>query len=233
MNPIAQRIRDARLNAQMTEKELAKKCGLSANYIIAIESGRKIVNEDAASAIFALFGESAEIRFSTRRDPADEKPAQPEPIPTVSPRPVVAQSAEPVLRERGAQWAGALVNLIQEFPIHELRSNKRVGSKELPTLTKNNEEVPREKLLLFRVSDDDAAALRIRKDDILWVEAGTAVQKEGVYLVDWQNRKQIVHIKKDDGRLLLSRGTSDRKSVSVDLKDVRMIGRCVKVEFAL
>ncbi len=41
MNRLAEKIKKARLNAKLTEKELAKKCGLSVNYIIQIESGKK------------------------------------------------------------------------------------------------------------------------------------------------------------------------------------------------
>lgn len=236
MNPIAKKIQEARLKAKMTEKELAKKCGLSAGYIMQIESGKKIINENAASAILDVFGETMETSYNAYLEENENKPvaAEPTKAPLKAAAPVNPLSAQtPVQVEPTAQWAGALASIIKQFKVIDIRSGKSVGQKELPVLNRKIEEIPWEKLLLFMASDDEASGLRIRKGDILWVHEMKALQGEGIYLIDWQNLKQLCRIQKQTGQLVLSRGAAASKPVIVDVKDIRIIGRCVKVEFAL
>ena len=56
MNRVAQKIKDARLKSGMSEKQLAKKCGLSVSYILQIETGKKIINEKMADKNPGGFG---------------------------------------------------------------------------------------------------------------------------------------------------------------------------------
>ena len=61
MNRLAVKIKEARIKAGLTEKQLAKKCGLSVSYIIQIESGKKIVNESVADKILKSLGTTEEF----------------------------------------------------------------------------------------------------------------------------------------------------------------------------
>lgn len=232
LNPIAKKIQEARLKAKMSEKELAKKCGLSAGYISQIESGRKIINETAAAAILKVFGESMESSYSEYLDADTPAPvARPVVKSVAAMKPVPVH--EPVQVEANDQWAGALVNIIKEFPVNDIRSGKRVGRKELPILNKKIEEIPWEKLLFFMASDDDAIGLRIGKGDLLWVHEMKELQGEGVYLLEWQNRKQVFRIQKLQGQLGLGQGAVGSKPTIVNLKDIRILGKCIRVECVL
>lgn len=231
MNPIAKKIQEARLKAKMTEKELAKKCGLSAPYIIQIESGRKIINETAAAAILKVFGETMESSYAAYIEETDKTPVQAAPRPAVQPKAAPVQ--EVVQVEPNAQWAGALTSIIKEFQITDLRSGKMVGKKELPVLNKKIESIPWEKLQFCQVSDDEAAGLRLCKGDILWIQEMKELQGEGIYLLERQNRKQLYRIQKQHGQLALSQKLTEQKPEVVAVKDVRILGKCLRAEFAL
>ncbi len=235
MNPVAKKIQEARLKAKRSEKELATKCGLAANYIIKIEASKKIINESTADKILAVFGESMESSYTAYLEEDERKPA---PVPVKAPVKVQAPvkpaaSSESVQVEPNAQWSGALANIIKQFQITDMQSGKVVGQKELPVLNRKIEEVPWEKLMFFKASDDEASGLRISKGDILWVQETTEFQKEGIYLVQRQNRRQFHRVQRQGGQFLLSQGVPGSKPTPVEAKEIRIIGRCVKAEFML
>lgn len=232
MNPIAKRIQDARRKAGMTEKELAKKCGLSPAYITQIESGKKIINETAAETILKVFGETVETAFGAYLDQPEVVQTRPE-VKKVAPKPVQPPKAESVQVEPTDQWAGALSGIIKTFPVLDLASGKQLGQKELPVLNKKIEGIPWEKLQFYAASDNEAEAFRIRKGDILWVQETAEIQQDGLHIVARQNTKMIVHIRKEYGQLVLSKTPEDKKPETVEAKSLRIIGRCMKSEFEL
>lgn len=235
MNPIAKRIQEARIKAKLSEKELAKKCGLAASYIMQIESGKKIINENTADTILAVFGESMETSYSAYLEEEERKPAPAvlSKAPQKAPAPVKVAAPESVNVEPNAQWSGALANIIKQFQIIDIQSGKSVGQKELPVLNRKIEDIPWEKLLFFKASDEEASGLRIRKGDILWIQDTQVFQKEGIYLIQRQNRKELCRIQRQGNQLVLSNSAPGSKSVAVDTKDIRIIGRCIKAEFVL
>lgn len=226
MNPLAKKIQEARIKAKMSEKDLAKKCGLAASYIIQIESGKKIINEKTAETILAVFGERVEMDFMTE---IEEKPVVKTVVKKEAPKVVQPHVAV----EPNDQWAGALANIIKTFPIQELPSNKVVGSKELPVLNKNIEGIPWEKLMFYKVSDDDAKDLRIQAGDVVWVQQVKEIQGKGVYLVEMKNKKLIRRMHKTNNKFELSKGPQDAAPITAELQDVKIIGKCVRVECTL
>ena len=56
MSRLGETIRAARVKAKMTEKALAKKCGMSEKVIKDIEAGTRIVTDDQAQRILKLLG---------------------------------------------------------------------------------------------------------------------------------------------------------------------------------
>lgn len=227
MNPLAKKIQEARLKAKMSEKDLAKKCGLAASYIIQIESGKKIINEKTAETILAVFGERVEMDFMSEME--QEKPAPKPIVKKEAPKPVQPHIAV----EPNDQWAGALANIIKTFPIQELSNNKMVGSKELPVLNKSIEGIPWEKLMFFRASDDDAKELRIQMGDVVWVQQIKEIQGKGVYLIEIKNKKMIRRLHKTNNKFEISTGSQDKTPVTAELHEVKILGKCVRVETTL
>lgn len=225
MNPIALKIREARIKANMSEKELAKKCAVAPNYIIQIESGKKIINEKTAETILAVFGEKVGFDFFDSIVEEEEKKVEVK-------KEVVKPDFYDV--EPNDQWAGALANIIKKFPIHEVSTDKIVGYRELPILGRKVEGIPWERVLFVKAADSDMAAVRIKKGDTILVNLLKEIQGKGIYLIEINQKRMIRMVYKETGnKLVISQGLKDEPNLSLEIGKVKIIGKCVRVEFDL
>lgn len=225
MNPIAQKIKEARLKANMSEKDLAKKCGVAPSYIIQIESGKKIVNEKTAENILAVFGEKVGFDF---QDSIAEETAP------VAAAPKKKEPVQPTFYDvtPNDQWAGALANLIKKFTITEVATGKAVGFKELPIVGKKVEGLPWEKVQFVKASDDALESMRIKKGDVLMVHEMKEVQNKGVYVVEIAQKRLLRVLYKESGnKLMVTDGRKDAIAEGYELSKVKVLGKCVRVEF--
>lgn len=226
MNPIALKIKEARLKANMSEKDLAKKCGVAPSYIIQIESGKKIVNEKTAENILAVFGEK--VGFDFQDSIAEEAEAAPKPV---KKKEVVQPTFYDV--EPNDQWAGALANLIKKFTIVEVVSGKPAGFKELPIIGKKVEGIPWERVQFVKASDDALDSMRIRKGDVLMVHEMKEVQNKGVYLIELNQKRLLRVVYKESGnKLVVTQGKGDTPE-TYETSKVKILGKCIRVEFDL
>lgn len=224
MNPIAMKIKEARLKANMSEKDLAKKCGLAPSYIIQIESGKKIINEKTAETILAVFGERVGFDF---QDAIQET----EPPVKVVPKQKPADFYDVTPNE---QWEGALANLIKKYPILEMGTQKTVGYKELPIIGKKVEGLPWDKLLFVKTVDSEMEALRILKGDVLLIQQMKEVQGKGVYLIEMDQKAVLRAVHKDtSNKLVIGKGKPGEQNLVVETSKVKILGKCIRAEFSL
>lgn len=224
MNPIAMKIKEARLKANMSEKDLAKKCGLAPSYIIQIESGKKIINEKTAETILAVFGEKVGFDF---QDAIEEA----EPVIKIveKKKPADFYDTEP-----NEQWAGALANIIKKYPILEMGTQKTVGYKELPIIGKKVEGLPWDKLMFVKAMDSELEALRIQKGDVLMLHQMKEVLGKGVYLIEMDQKVLLRAVHKDtSNKLVIGKGKKDDQGLITDSSKVKILGKCIRVEFSL
>lgn len=225
MNRIALAIKEARLKAKLTEKALAKKCGLTESYIIQVESGKKVINEQAAEKILKVLGQTSDVLL---QEPPKEAPAAPPVVKTK----VERESIAPV--EPTESWEGALGNLIKKFPITSLSGNKVMGAKELPIIGKKIEGYPWDRISFVMVDNSEAAALRIHQGDVVMVVEVKEIQNQCIYLFQWNNKRMIRQLRKEqNNRIALYTGVKGETPVLVEENQVKIIGKCVKVEFSL
>jgi transcriptional regulator with XRE-family HTH domain len=224
MNRLAIKIKEARLKAGLTEKQLAKKCGFAASYIIQIESGKKIVKEQIAEKILKELGEKAEL-FETD-SVKEEEPAKSK---------VATKPVQPVVYDvkPNEQWADALAGVIKKFPIYDCNTNKVVSYKELPILGKKIEGHNPDKIMFVKASNNDMNALRISMGDVITVSMTKEIQNNSIYLIEVDNKKVIRKIRKENNKLTLSRGIKGEEPLVMNLNKIKLIGKCIKVEFAL
>ncbi len=225
MNRIAEKIQQARRKAGLSEKQLAKKCGLAASYIMQVETGKKIINEATADKILGVLGEEI-VFINVTGKKEEEEPQRPARVS----RPVkpAGFTVEP-----NEQWANALAGVIEKFPIHECRNNKVVGYKELPILGKKVEGYHPEKILFVKASNQEAEALRIKKGDIVMVLKTKEIQNNNIYLIEIDKQRVIRKIRKENNQARLFKNQIDTSSELVAMAEIKVIGRCIKVEFSL
>lgn len=234
MNRLAIKIKEARLKANMSEKDLAKACGQNINYILQIESGKKVINEHIAENILKILGEKVEFFGDVETLKQDESKAKTQS--TVSSAQVKPSSTKPNMPPVQAitpndEWQGALAGIIKSYPIQEERTAKIVGYKDLPILSKKIDGFHYEKVLFIKVTDSELSKYRIQKQDVVMAVLANEIQGQGVYYIEVNRVKMIKYIvKTQNNKCIYSNGSSESE-VEGDLKDIKILGRIVKVEF--
>ena len=113
MSRLGETIRSARIQAKMTEKALAKKCGMAEGVIKDIESGRRIVSDGQAQRILKILGVENPVSAELEVAQEPEVPLRPRP------RPYKLPVSEPETRQEGdgAAWLDALGGVVKRVPV--------------------------------------------------------------------------------------------------------------------
>lgn len=222
MNRLAAKIKETREKTGLTEKQLAKKCGLSANYIIQIESGKKIINESIADKILKALGVKEEL---VKEEKPKEEPKKAKAIPQVQ---------EEIIVEANQSWSSALAGVIKKYPIYELHTNKIVDYKQLPIIGKKVEGHKPDKLMFIKCSDDEMDYFRIKKGDVVTLLKTTDIQNYGLYMLDIKGKKMIRQAIKEAGsNVKLQKSSNDADLIKVKMGDTKVIGMVIKNEFTI
>ena len=222
MNRLAQKIKEERIKAGLSEKALAQKCGLQVAYILQVESGKKIINEQIADKILKALG--------TEVTPLSETANQQENIERqktlVTKASVASKPVEP-----NAQWKGILQQVIFEVPIYNLNRETPIGSIPHPVLDGKVEGVTGDKLYYIRLESKVFESGRLFAGDDVLVIRGRALSTDGIYHFKLQGKESIGRIQTiDKNRVRLS---NDLIKKEVHQNDVEILGRCIKNCFRL
>jgi transcriptional regulator with XRE-family HTH domain len=231
MNPIAEAIQKGRMQAGMTEKVLAKKCGLSETYIKQVESGKKVINEEAAKKILLVLGTEPEILIQGSSSQQSEPAEQPVSVPGRK-QPQIQETRLPL--EPNDQWTDALAHIIKRFPVEDLITGNIIGYKALPLLGKNIDGCKWESVRFFQVSDQQMQHMRINLNDIVMVCEAEAITNGKVYVVEIGGKRMIRKLTKmQNNKVAATTGKSGADSELYQPGQLKVIGRCMKVEFNL
>lgn len=229
MNRLAEKIKKAREHANLSEKALAKKCGLSEGYLRDIESGRKVVKEDIAEKILAKLGKSMDsmsMQAEASKEAAAKKPEK---------------KKEPEVQllnnydlQPTSTWEKALGNLVKTYPIQRMDNQKVVGEKSLPLLQNKVEGYHPDKLFFIEVSDNSVQGFRIKKGDVVMVLNTQEIENGAFYLIKGEKGRMIRKLRKEgSGKVALFQGLEGESSVIKKKEQVKIHGKCLKVEFML
>ncbi|MBS7528674.1 helix-turn-helix transcriptional regulator [Fusibacter paucivorans] len=225
MNRLAEKIKKARLQAGLTEKELAKKCGLQISYILQIESGKKIINEQIADQILKALGTKVAPLSEQASDYDRANSSQPQKSKLVQQEKV----QKPV--EPNAQWAGIIGQLIYEVPVIDLAKNTQIAVIPHPVLQNKVEGHNGDKLYYIHLSSDCDLKLRLRKGDKVLTLKTKSVMTGAVMHFKYQNKYYVGRIQTLDRNMVIV--TSDMIKKEIPQKDIEIIGQCLKVVFDL
>jgi transcriptional regulator with XRE-family HTH domain len=230
MNLIAEKIKNGRIKASMSEKILAKKCGLSEKYIKQIESGKKVINEQSAQKIFKVLGVDADLLQQgsniSRSDIQSVRSIK-------AKNEELSAKKENVTVEPNDQWADGLAHIIKQYPVTDLSTGKAVGLKEIPVLGKKIEGCSWNKIKYYRVSDDILAHLRVKKDDVVMICESDEVINGKLMLIEVGGRRILRKIWQDNKKMHISTGAKNEEPIQHNADRVQILGQCIKVEFRL
>lgn len=226
MNRLAIKIKEARIKANMSEKELAKACGQNINYILQIESGKKVINEQIAENILKILG----TKMESFQD-VPEQVKSPETTKKAPMKPV--HSAQETAITPNEQWADILSGVIKKYPVIEENTNKSVDYKEISVLGKRVEGHHYEKVFFIKVVESNLPKFRIQNGDVLTLVETHDVQNYCVYYVEINKIRSIKQVYKSQNQEVVVSNGDSKSETLLPLKDVKILGKVIKVEYAL
>lgn len=229
MSRIGDKIKKARLEKKMELKSLAKLCGVSESYLSGVESGKKVLNDSMIKKISNVLNVSLEESLYVEEEIKEEPPK------------VVREAVrrdEPVKRvsmeEASPGWQSAFSNIIKDIPVYNIDMNEIKGYKHLPVMEKKVEGYNPEKLIYVLVPDNSLSGFRLKKGDRVMVVLNHEIYNNGLCLLEYNGKKAIRLARRLDGdRIMLLSHRDEVRGETVSIKEVKILGHCVKAEIDL
>ena len=233
MSRLGDAIRKARVAAKLSEKQLGRKCGMAESVIKDIESGRRIVSDDQAQRILKLLG--ADSPVSTELDVAAEPEVKlrPRPRAYVMPAQDVPAGQQKAVDESTDAWLDALGGVVKRVPIMD-EGGVVIDHRLMPVIGGKIEGGHPDKVIFYRCPDNSMRGFRVFAGDLLLTVPAAVAIDDAIMLVQLDGKRVVRKIKKQDGgRLLLQSYESEFEGKVVSIKDVLIVGHCVRLERSL
>lgn len=249
MSRLGDLIRTERIRQKMTPKQVARKCGVSESYIMAVEAGTRIIPDDQARRILKTIGlrEQTEADFSLDDIAATVDLAQVEPqMARAVARPKVKPQAQPVEAEKvassdeekdegvvGSVWLDALQSVMKRVPVMNAVM-KPIDHRMLPILQGRIEGANPDKVYYFSAPDNSMRGFRIHSGDLALIVPAQSPIDGAVMLIEYNGHRNLRKIKKlDAASVLLQSYNTEYDAETVQVSELTCLGRAVKVEFSL
>ena len=233
MSRLGDAIRKARIAAKMNEKQLGRKCGMAENVIKDIEAGRRIIADDQAQRILKLLGANTEL--STELDVAAEPEVQlrPRPRAYILPAKDIAPEQQQAVNESTDAWLDALGGVVKRVPIMDPKGVV-IDHVLTPIIGGKIEGGAPDKVLYFRMPDDSLRGFRVHAGDLLFTIPESRAQDGALMLVEYKGVRMVRKLLKMDGlRIQMQAFDREFEAVIAPQPEVKVLGRCVKLQRTL
>ncbi len=230
MSRIGQEINKVRLKKGKTPKQLAKALGVSESFVLDIESGKKIVSDEMigriSKALDFELGPLGLFASDDKFEPGIGKNDSVRPVKKVAP----VASNEPVQQV----WDDAFGNILKTVPVYGYKMDRIVDKKLLPIEKNKVEGFAKEKVFYLIIEDTDMAGFRIFKGDRAFGVLENQIDKDGIFLIEYNGERAVRQVKKLQGdKLLLVYNRGNLITETVGTKEIKVIARLVKLEVIL
>lgn len=230
MSRLGDMIKQERLRAGWSHKQLAKKSGVSEKFLVEVEAGTRIIADTQATRILKVLGKTSEF-IADFEGKADGVPT-PEPV-RAAPRPALAPKKPAAPAEPTDAWVNALGGLMRAVPVRDA-AGRDVDSRILPVQSGRIEGVVAEKVFYLVAPDDSMMGYRIRKGDRVLILPATVLVDNAVLLFQSEGLYYLRKVKiQDGGRVLLQWYDYEPHSEVVSAKQLTLVGRARRVEFEI
>ena len=241
MSRLGDLIRTERVRQKLTPKQVAKKCGVSESYLMAVEAGTRIIADDQARRILKAIGlkqqTEAEFTLDDIAATVDLVQVQPKMAAAAAKKPerkeaeVVATSLEEGVA--GSVWLDALASVLKRVPVMNAVM-KPVSYRLVPVENGRIEGANPEKVFFYLASDDSMRGFRIHKGDIVLTVPANSPVDGAIMLLNHNEHRYLRKIKVlDDHTVLLQHYDREYEADTVAISDIGFISRCVRVTFEL
>ncbi len=243
MSRLGDLIRTERIRQKLTPKQVAKKCGVSESYLLAVEAGTRIIADDQARRILKSIGlkQQTEAEFTLDDIAATVDLAQ------VQPRMAAAvQAKKPPKKEAelaassddgesvaGSVWLDALQSVLKRVPVMNAVM-KPVSYRLVPVENGRIEGANPDKVFFYLAPDDSMRGFRIHKGDIVLTVPAQSPVDGAIMLMNYNEHRYLRKIKiLDDRSVLLQSYDREYEAETVPINEIGFLARCVKVTFEL
>lgn len=228
-----------RTRQKLTRKQVAKKCGISEGYLKDVEEGRRIIRDDEARRILKTLGTNRrnEAEFSLDEiaatvDLGTLAPAKPAPEPKPAREPA-APAAPKSAEEQSGIWLDALSSVVKPVPVMNA-GWIQVSRRMVPIQDGKIEGARPDRVVYFLAPDDSMRAMRIEKGDLVLVVPQNLPVDGAIMLVEYGAHRCLRRVRLlGNSNILLQSGDRDLDAQSVNVSEIKFVGRAVRVEFAL
>ena len=229
MSRLGDTIRSARLKAKLTEKALGKKCGLAESYIRDVESGRKIVSDDQAQRILKVLGVANPVSTELEVAAEPEVKLRPKPRAYVLDAKEQAENARKAAEESSDAWLDALGGVVKRVPVMS-PDGLVIDHVLTPIVNGRIEGGAPDKVLYYRVPDDNLRGFRVHAGDLLLVVPTARAEDGALMLVEYKGERMVRKLLKlDGGRIQMQAFDHEFAAAIGTIMDVKVLGRCVKL----
>ena len=245
MSRLGDLIKLERTRRGLSAKQVAKKCGVSEKYLLDVELGTRIIADDQARRIlrsmgmqqqteadFSLDDIAATVDLQTATDEMQRARAvAAKAAKAKSEAEKVASAGEEVVP--GSIWLDALSSVLKRVPVYNAVM-KEIGHRLLPVENGRIEDAAPDKVFYFMAPDDEMRGFRVTRGDLVLVVPATSPVDGAIMLIQTPQGRVLRLVKRlDNFKLLLQRYDAACESEIVQVEDLRVVGRCVRLEAEL
>ena len=240
MSRIGLEINKLRQQKGMSPKQLAKKLGVSEGFVLEIESGKKIINDDMIGKVSkALDFELGPIGLFASDDKLGEANTQADSSSgariTAGSR-VSANTAPKLAAQQPVQevWDDAFGNILKTVPIYDYRMDRIIDKKLLPIEKNKVQGFQKEKVFYLNIEDSDMSGFRIFKGDKAFSVLSNEIDKDGIYFIEYNDARAVRQVKRlQADKLLLIYNKGKLITETISTKNIKVLARLVKLEIDL
>ena len=244
MSRLGDLIRTERIRQKLTPKQVARKCGVSESYLLAVEAGTRIIADDQARRILKSIGlkQQTEAEFTLDDIAATVDLAQVQPRmaaaaqvkkPQRKEAELAASTVEKDESVAGSVWLDALQSVLKRVPVMNAVM-KPVRYQLVPVENGRIEGANPDKVFFYLAPDDSMRGFRIHKGDIVLTVPAQSPVDGAIMLMNYNEHRYLRKIKiLDDRNVLLQSYDREYEAETVPVNEIGFISRCVKVTFEL
>ena len=241
MSRLGDLIRTERIRQKLTPKQVAKKCGVSESYLMAVEAGTRIIADDQARRILKAIGlkqqNEAEFTLDDIAATVDLVQVQPKMAEALKKKPEKkeAELAASTVEESvaGSVWLDALQSVLKRVPVMNAVM-KPVSYKLVPVENGRIEGANPDKVFFYLAPDDSMRGFRIHRGDIVLTVPANSPVDGAVMLLNYNEHRYLRKIKVlDDRTVLLQHYDREYEAETVPISEIGFLSRCVQVTFEL
>ncbi|MEG0132909.1 MAG: helix-turn-helix domain-containing protein [Clostridium sp.] len=227
MSSVGERIKQSRTVKGMTQKQLAKKLGVSESYINEVETGRKVVEEKFIERVGKVLGGDLSemttlfdnIAYEERKQNDNEAPRA---------------KANKVKETINEVWNDAFGSVLKSVGIYNYDLNKPIGKKELPVISNKVEGFSQDKVLYIKIKNDDLLGFRICEGDLALANLTSEIESNKIFLIDVNGERVLRQLKRlDSNKILIISNKNMVKTETAHPKDIKVIAKLNRLEIEL